>query len=408
MIYDESISFNSTNQFQLNLEIIFGPTLTFSSLAFMRPKYQRFFTAQLGTPESYLSNFSLGFKGLIFVAEDDTTHAQNGIIFEQTAEVAGVFAQHPEQELVFITEATFVRIYGRNVLHTLNLSQIATFTYRPAKNTIVFSHIVSVLKSKITPASNTLSFTQNAIKASGSLSNLFPINTTNFNHTVTKARLAFKTTDNALVLSSIATRGDKRSGSDDLVLVDLLDIMRVRNRLAEDELVLDQTAEYNVIYQREANNLLEIKNGYYRSFTAIPGLEIDIPGAIGVVPKRLVQLRTNNALIILPRPKLADTQKLSGTIVFKRSIVNNLYVHVRDNEIYRLKYDFTIDYLKAKELRVFLTNNWAALIDMLNWKAENWKVKVANNPLEFIYRSRAMEAHERIEVTLEFEGIKVT
>jgi hypothetical protein len=62
---------------------------------------------------------------------------------------------------------------------------------------------------------------------------------------------------------------------------------------------------------------------------------------------------------------------------------------------------------KALELEDFLTNHGTEVMRLENHKGEVWFVTCLSQPYEFKANSRWLNDEERIDISLEFEGVKV-
>lgn len=114
--------------------------------------------------------------------------------------------------------------------------------------------------------------------------------------------------------------------------------------------------------------------------------------------------------IILPSPQFSDSEAPQGTIDIKRSINNTLYTYVKSNSRSKLTYTLILSRMAALELRAFILAYYRATIRLTNHKGEVWDVKFTSNPSEFSGKGRASSdpGQETVEITLEFEGTRVS
>ncbi len=133
------------------------------------------------------------------------------------------------------------------------------------------------------------------------------------------------------------------------------------------------------------------------------------PASFILVPtKCLVILSVPGRSIILPCPQFGDSNTYSGTINLKRTMTGDTFTYVRKVDLEKLKYTFHMGTNKAIELKDFLLNFSDKQITLINWLGETWIVNLANNPYQFNAAGRWQNKGERYEISLEFEGIKVT
>jgi hypothetical protein len=116
------------------------------------------------------------------------------------------------------------------------------------------------------------------------------------------------------------------------------------------------------------------------------------------VPLQTIKLRT---------PELGDSDDYNGSVTLKRSMNNVLYTYIKRVNTNLLKYTFFLGRQVALELEDFIANHSSEIITMSNWKGEVWICNLVNNPFEFIAAARYLNESERIDITLEFSGVKV-
>jgi hypothetical protein len=83
------------------------------------------------------------------------------------------------------------------------------------------------------------------------------------------------------------------------------------------------------------------------------------------------------------------------------------YAYARRSSKRYLKYSFMLGRQKALELEDFLTNHGTEVMRLENHKGEVWFVTCLSQPYEFKANSRWLNDEERIDISLEFEGVKV-
>lgn len=122
---------------------------------------------------------------------------------------------------------------------------------------------------------------------------------------------------------------------------------------------------------------------------------------------RYTLLSVAEQIVVLPVPQFNDSQNYSGTLNLKRTMTGDTYTYVRRSRLNALKYTFWIGRQKSFELQSFLVNYSDHVMTLQNWKGELWNVLITNSPFEFTAKERYQPQGERIEITLEFEGLKV-
>jgi hypothetical protein len=89
-------------------------------------------------------------------------------------------------------------------------------------------------------------------------------------------------------------------------------------------------------------------------------------------------------------------------------MTGDTFTYVRKGRVEKVQYTFHVGSHKAYEMQRYLLSHAAKLHTMYNWKGEVWKVYITNNPVEFVNAERWQNKGERVEFTLEFEGVKVS
>ncbi len=133
------------------------------------------------------------------------------------------------------------------------------------------------------------------------------------------------------------------------------------------------------------------------------------PASFILVPNKcLVILSVPGRSIILPCPQFGDSNAYQGTVNLKRTMTGDTFTYIRKVDLEKVSYTFHIGTYKAIELKDFLLNFSDKQMTLINWLGETWFVNLANNPYEFNAAGRWQNKGERYEITLEFEGVKVT
>ena len=106
--------------------------------------------------------------------------------------------------------------------------------------------------------------------------------------------------------------------------------------------------------------------------------------------------------LCLPNAELQDTKNNQSTIDLKHSLNGVRRVYVRSNTEQLLSYTFRLSVMKAEELKVFIDNNHSRRFRLHNHNAENWRVVLVSNPIEFVQVSP-----DEVTVNLQFQGSKI-
>lgn len=104
---------------------------------------------------------------------------------------------------------------------------------------------------------------------------------------------------------------------------------------------------------------------------------------------------------LLPNPQFGDSETPEQNIVIRRAMDGTRRTYVKTNQLSKLHYTFMLWRAKSLELRAFVESYYYAPILMTNHKGEAWQVNFSTFPLE-------LQVNERVQVTLEFMGTKVS
>lgn len=364
-------------------------------------------------------------------------------------------AHSASNTLVFTQSATYVKKGVQLASNTLTFTQNASvLLYKNATNTLVFTQSATVNVNSLHNAANTLVFTQTAtgitlnqtviqnlvFTQSPTAQRVITANATNFLVLRQKLQKVIQANaTNALTFTEDVTQPLERTGYNTLVFTQTLTLQKILNRNIEQELIFTETASRTMAYVRTASNTL-IFNPFYLKDTPIPGLQIPIypaqysikraalpitfevynpsPSLSGPIPfarvnKTLniggtVVLQTDDSVIVLPTPDFGDTQNNSDELINRRSMTGVLYTYVRSTPFRKLHYTFKLGRPKSLELRRFVLLNSAKPIQLTNWKDEIWVVKLLTNPVKLDPKSRWDNCdNERVDTTLEFEGVRI-
>lgn len=323
------------------------------------------YTGQLGTQESSLGSFTLGFDLL------------SGIVVE-------------ENDILTFTESHVVNIKGFQNSETITFTETNS-VYNPIKrvdssDTLVFTEVADRRVFPGRGGSDVLAFDETS-----------------------RRRMVFRKNNNDTLVFSEENifSGYDFDEADTLTFVENQTIVRVHNRSGTDVIVFNETPVRNVILSRAYSENIEFKGGYVRRF-GNGSLEIFYPEGRVVKKQNLFVLKGFNSVVTLPNPEFDDSQSNGDTLTIYRSMTNQIYTYVKVQPFKKLNYSFTLTRLKSIELRRFLDSERANKIEIQNHKTEIWIGYLLTNPVQFTTVKRAEPCGEQVEVTLDFEAVRVS
>jgi hypothetical protein len=110
-----------------------------------------------------------------------------------------------------------------------------------------------------------------------------------------------------------------------------------------------------------------------------------------------------NTTTVLPSPGLADVKKRQHELVIFRSINGTKKTSVKSNPRRQLNFDFTLDRMKAEELKRFIQAFFASKIRLTDSEGDVWEGYLTANPFEFAQPSRS-----GLTIQIQFEGTQVS
>lgn len=258
-------------------------------------------------------------------------------------------------------------------------------------------------------ALSTLSLTQTArgFRSGNTLSQSLVLS-----HSVSVQKVRNESITHTLALTDLVERIVPASNT--LVFSQLASVTRVRNQSIVQTLVLTHSATRTSVYNRTASNTLVFPQFYTPINTSIilPVVNVNLK------PRHcIIRLSVPEASIILPCPLFGDVEIYSGLFTTKRTMNGDTFNYIRNGtNLDTLRYSFIMGRKKSLELRSFFDQFSDRQITMENWKGEVWLVNITSNPLELTKTARwtngstgdpSYNQREKVEVALEFEGIKL-
>ena len=383
--FEDGITLSSTAGYSTDVVVTFETSLIFSDTAGYSTSVLATFEPSLTFTET--NDFILGPNLVIdssvtFTETNSVTFTLDPVIFgcsiafSETNTIAFDAVTINEPAVIFAGTAGFSidsgpNIYNRPPSNTLIINTLAvnhSIFVRSASNTITFGEFGSLAHILQPTASNTLVFTQDA------------------------EHLKFGDAINTFVINQFVTISS-----------------RVRRQSASNSIVFNQIASNSSVFSRQASNLLEF-NETFSKYTGIGDIFVEIPQADSIIVPRNcnVILESSSRSIVLPCPRFDDTQEWSSLNVnLKRSILGGIRTYVKRSGLAKIKYTFWLGRLKSLELRRFILDFTDKQITMTNFKGEVWLGHILNNPGDLTPKQRYEPERERVDFTLEFEGIKI-
>jgi hypothetical protein len=148
-----------------------------------------------------------------------------------------------------------------------------------------------------------------------------------------------------------------------------------------------------------------------RARTVVP--ELLFGDYVGKTARQIIKsnkvtiLQTLHRAITLPSAELRDSVANSDEVAIRRSMNGGTRTYVKRSDRQKFKYSFTVGKVKSRELRDFLLNYNSDIIQINNWKGEIWYAYLMNNPVELTATGRYLNEDEKVEITLEFEGVRI-
>jgi hypothetical protein len=309
------------------------------------------------------------------------------VIFQGVHDVTITYATHPsfnlQTQIAYentLTFASFTSTILEDGNYLENLSLASTTAFNPESafvQNVSISFDVStaegwvleVIHVGVVDASNTLHFTQSAVRQK--------------------------------IAAVIQT----------LTLLESASVAKVLNQLATNQLVFAQLANRTLTFTRTVSQVFPIKQGSIKPLQILgaPVVQYVQPAAfVYVVPKKsFLLLQAPGWSIALPNPELGDSQEHLGKVAVKRSINNSVYSYIKRSDLQKLSYNFRMTRNKSLELQAFVDANIANPITMTTYQGEIWVGKISNNPLDFVPKDRWYPTRERVDVTIDFTGVRV-
>lgn len=330
---------------------------------------------------------------------------------------------------------TINQINSLNITNNYNLNQtIFASQSRLVKNTISYNQTISfnqVHNIRLTSSYFPISTVNLNTSTNVTVSHGFGLNS--FQHQYKQFNLSIN--NNLNLTNNIAFNVYTRTINHNIILVSSLTYKPIYPRIINSLINLSQTVNYNLVsgqtitsnlvFPSERTIYIGLGENNYTiinniQFAVVPSYDyqdyqfnVNDNGQFWYTKPRKKKnkphcvLRTNNAVITLPNPNFNDSENYGGIFNLRRAMNGVPYTYIRGLELRKIKLPFSLDKVKAYELRDFLIQNNTKLMDLSTWKGDKWIVHLMTNPTEFTPTSRYLNAREKVDVSLEFEGLKV-
>jgi len=372
------------------------------------PAYSRnrepLYESQLGHA---LGDIVVGLQPKTREPEIITRAVNQTLTFVSTASKNLTVTKTVNQTLTFTDELILGKILERTVEQTLVFQQILGKIFEETVNdTLTFSQQLDREVTFNRTVSQNLIFNQTPTR--NITSNKSVSQTINFSQTVIKQKVAERTVNDVLTFTQVLKRVKDVAVNQTLTFVDAATQNRDRDVYVSDKLIFNQIVTKNMSFYREVQQQLVFKQP--QVYSPINGEPITLPNATYTlfnVDNAFVILESITDLVILPNPEWGDTDKPEHEIRVARSMNNTVYSFIKKNLLRTLKYEFELGRLKALELQQFCNKNAGKPIYLKNWKGEIWYGNIVNDPIQYTPVSRYAPTREKVQVALEFSGMKL-
>lgn len=110
--------------------------------------------------------------------------------------------------------------------------------------------------------------------------------------------------------------------------------------------------------------------------------------------------------ITIPAPIFGDSDNLMDTLIFKRAMDGTKYTYCNRVNQEKLSWTWNLAKKKADEFKAFLLLNDLQEI-VISWRGEKWKVIIPINNYDFRPIAKFDNSHEQVEVSCDFEGVRL-
>lgn len=110
--------------------------------------------------------------------------------------------------------------------------------------------------------------------------------------------------------------------------------------------------------------------------------------------------------IILPPPEFNDFEGNQGKIAVQRSMTGHFRTYAKRTNKDRVNWRFVLPKFKADELEAFILAEINNPLDITDFKGNRWHAKILSDSVDFTETGRWSPCGNKVEVTIEYEGIQ--
>ena len=193
------------------------------------------------------------------------------------------------------------------------------------------------------------------------------------------------------------------------ILTDSVTVSRILNRSVTSNVTVNQNILAGHIYVRNIVDYLPIDDQEIRLIVDFNDTPIVIPVVTGVIVNaRQMILQSIKGVIVLPPALFGDSIQNIGHIDIKKAMDGTTRSFIQGTTRKKLTYQWKLSHLKAYELRQFVSRNMSEIITITDWNGIMYKTKITLNPFEFGNQGVYEKDREFAEVSMEFEGVKIS
>lgn len=187
------------------------------------------------------------------------------------------------------------------------------------------------------------------------------------------------------------------------------------NKHLADVLTFTDTLHENVVFRRSIGDALTLNDGFLVKIIqgdphpSPPDNVQPIPGGgyqgvITVFPQVVITGVTKS--IILPAPEFNDFEAAQGKIAVLRTMMGRFRVYSKRTDREKVNWHFVLPKFKADEFQAFILDEINNDLDITDFKGNKWHAKILSDSVDFTETGRWEPCGNKVEVTIEFEGIK--
>lgn len=203
--------------------------------------------------------------------------------------------------------------------------------------------------------------------------------------------------------------------TDTLTFTDSFDDQEIFNKQLADAILFNEQLSQNMEWNRSIGDTVGFNDGFLVKIiqgtphptppdqvTPIPGGGYQ--GVVTVFPQVLIVGVTKS--IILPAPEFNDYESGQGKIAVLRSMLGDFRVYSKRTDREKVNWHFVLPKFKADELEAFILDEINNDLDITDFKGNKWHAKFLSDSVDFTETGRWEPCGNKVEVTLEFEGVK--